>query len=135
MEGEPRWEFKFIRRAADEDKGLDLVSMVRTTPNKLYRQDIANPKELEEGFPAKAEELFAYRGLIVGSVEAGWFTPAQQELIREFANRRGGGVLFLGGRFALADGGYAAHAAGRNAAAAAAGGQKHVSPRPVRGRD
>jgi hypothetical protein len=46
--------------------------------------------------------------LIVGSVEAGWFTPAQQELIREFANRRGGGVLFLGGRFGLVDGGYGA---------------------------
>ena len=107
VEGEPRWEFKFIRRAADDDRGLELVSMVRTTPNKVYRQGIANPKELEDGFPAKAEELFAYRGLIVGSVEAGWFTPAQQELIREFANRRGGGVLFLGGRFALADGGYA----------------------------
>ena len=107
IEGEPRWEFKFIRRAAEEDKSLDLVTMLRTTPNKIYRQNLGNPKELEDGFPARAEDLFGYQGLIIGSVEAGYFTPAQQELIREFANRRGGGVLFLGGRFALADGGYA----------------------------
>ena len=32
----------------------------------------------------------------------GYFTPLQQELLREFVDRRGGGLLFLGGRFALA---------------------------------
>jgi uncharacterized membrane protein len=37
-------------------------------------------------------------------VNAGYFTPAQQELIREFVDRRGGGLLMLGGQFALADG-------------------------------
>jgi uncharacterized membrane protein len=107
IEGEPRWEFKFIRRAIEEDPTLQLVSMLRTTQNKIYRQGIAESKELEEGFPGKAEELFAYDGLIVGNVEVGYFTPGQQELIREFANRRGGGVLFLGGRATLSDGGYA----------------------------
>ncbi|MEK7407399.1 MAG: glutamine amidotransferase [Acidobacteriota bacterium] len=107
LEGEPRWEFKFIRRAIEEDTGLQLVSMLRTTENKVYRQGIGDPKELEQGFPARAEELFGFQGLIIGSVESGYFTPAQQELIREFADRRGGGVLFLGGRAALAEGGYA----------------------------
>jgi hypothetical protein len=106
IEGEPKWEFKFIRRASEEDKNLELVTMLRTTQNKIYRQGIANPHELEDGFPAKAEDLFAYQGLIVGGVEAGYFTSAQQELIREFANRRGGGVLFLAGRSGLSDGGY-----------------------------
>ena len=33
-------------------------------------------KELEDGFPAKPEELFAYQGLIIGSVEASYFTRA-----------------------------------------------------------
>jgi len=107
IEGEPRWEFKFIRRALDDDRTIEMASMLRTTENKVYRQGISNPKELEDGFPAKAEELFAYQGLIIGSVEVNYFTPAQQDLIREFVNRRGGGALFLGGRATLADGGYA----------------------------
>lgn len=106
IEGEPRWEFKFIRRAAEEDRSLELVSMLRTTENKIYRQGIASAGELEHGFPGTAEELFAYQGLIVGGVEAGYFTPAQQQLIRDFAGLRGGGVLFLGGRFGLSDGGW-----------------------------
>ncbi|MEX2260594.1 MAG: glutamine amidotransferase [Bryobacteraceae bacterium] len=107
IEGEPRWEFKFIRRAIEEDRSLELVSMLRTTQNKIYFQGTKDTKELKDGFPAKAEELFAYQGLIIGNVEAGYFTPAQQELIREFVNRRGGGVLFLGGRATLSEGGYA----------------------------
>ncbi len=34
----------------------------------------------------------------------GYFSAAQQGLIREFVNRRGGGLLLLGGRQSLADG-------------------------------
>ncbi len=108
FEGEPGWELKFVRRAAEEDRSLDFISMARTTQNKIYRQGVSDAKELEQGFPGKAEELFAYEGLVLVNVEASYFTPAQQELIRLFVDRRGGGLLFLGGRASLADGGYAA---------------------------
>ncbi len=106
VEGEPRWEYKFLRRAAEDDKELQVVAMLRTTENKIYRQGISDPSELAEGFPNKAEDLFGYDGIIIGSVEAGYFTPRQQELLREYVDRRGGGLLFLGGRFSLADGGW-----------------------------
>ena len=109
IDGEPRWEYKFIRRAIMDydDPAIEFLGMVRTTQNKTYRQVGANPKELENGFPDKPEELFAYDGLIIGSVEASYFSNAQQQMIRDFADKRGGGVLFLAGRFSLADGGYA----------------------------
>jgi uncharacterized membrane protein len=106
IEGEPRWEFKFIRQAEEDDRMVQIASMVRTSENKIYRQGISDPKELASGFPSRPEDLFAYQGLIIGSVEAGYFTPGQQELIREFVDRRGGGLLLLGGQFSLADGGW-----------------------------
>ena len=106
MEGEPRWEYKFLRRAVEDDPALHIVSMLRTTENKIYRQGIENPNELADGFPNKPEDLFEFQGLILGSVESSFFTATQQELIKEFVDRRGGGVLFLGGRWALSDGGY-----------------------------
>jgi len=106
VEGEPRWEYKFIREAEEDDRMVQIASMIRTSENKIYRQGISDPKELADGFPSRPEDLFAYQGLIVGSVEAGYFTPVQQELIREFVDRRGGGLLLLGGQFALADGGW-----------------------------
>ncbi len=106
VEGEPRWEYKFLRRAMDDDAAVKVVSILRTTQNKIYRQGVSGPSELESGFPSTPEELFKFDGLIIGSVESGWFRPEQQEAIRQFANLRGGGVLFLGGRASLADGGY-----------------------------
>ena len=108
IEGEPRWEYKFIRRALDDYENIELASMVRTTQNKVYRQlpPSMGEKDLEDGFPSKAEELFAYQGIIIGTVEAGYFTSTQQALIQEFVDRRGGGVLFLGGRASLTEGGY-----------------------------
>ena len=106
VEGEPRWEFKFIRRAEEDDTTIDLVSMLRTSENKIYRQGIKDPSELAEGFPTRGEDLFSYSGIIIGSVDAAYFSPMQRELLREYVGRRGGGILFLGGRMALSEGGW-----------------------------
>jgi len=108
IEGEPRWEYKFIRRAEDGDPTVEVVSMLRTSENKIYRQGLKSPEELAQGFPVRAEDLFSYSGIVIGSVAADYFTPLQQELLREYVDRRGGGVLFLGGSSALSDGGWGA---------------------------
>ena len=108
VEGEPRWEYKFIRRAEDQDATVQVVSMLRTSENKIYRQGISGPGELADGFPVRAEDLFGYAGIIIGSVDADYFSPLQKELLREYIDRRGGGVLFLGGRASLSDGGWGA---------------------------
>ena len=39
MEGEPRWEFKFLRSAVEDDRTIDLSTILRTTQNKIYRQE------------------------------------------------------------------------------------------------
>src|SRR3954471_13315935 len=41
-----------------------------------------------------------------GSVEAASFTPEQLRMIADFVNKRGGGLLMLGGRRAFAEGGW-----------------------------
>ena len=61
VEGEPRWEYKFMRRAADDDPQIELVSMLRTTPNKIYRQGVRDPSELEQGFPTKTRRIICLR--------------------------------------------------------------------------
>ncbi len=108
VEGEPRWEYKFMRRAVEKDSSVQLVSLLRTTTNKYYRQGVDDPNELADGFPKKAEELFAYDGLIIGSFEAAFFTPDQQRMIKDFVGKRGGSLLMLAGRNGLGDGGWGA---------------------------
>ena len=105
-EGEPRFEMKFARQAIKDDPNLELVTLVRTAENKHFRFDIKSPEELVAGFPKTREELFAYRGLVLGSVEASAFTADQLRMIAEFVDVRGGGLLVLGGSRSLAEGGY-----------------------------
>ena len=108
FEGEPRWEFKFLKRAVEDDKTIRLTTDLRTTPDKLYRQlyDQDQNTALVDGFPSKVQELFDYEGLVLGSVDQAYLKPEQQNLIHEFVDRRGGGLLLLGGKDSLADGGY-----------------------------
>ncbi len=107
FEGEPRWEMKFIGRAIKDDNNLTLTVLQRTADNKYLRLGVDSPDELAAGFPKTREELFAYRGLILGSIEAGAFTGDQLRMISEFVDLRGGGLLALGGPRAFAEGGYA----------------------------
>ncbi len=108
MEGEPRWEFKFLRRAVEDDRNLHLTTILRTTQNKIYVQDPYGdaPKNIKDGFPTRVDDMFEFDGLILGSSEVAYFTPTQLDLIHQFVDRRGGGLLFLGGKDSLADGGY-----------------------------
>jgi uncharacterized membrane protein len=107
LEGEPRFELKFIRRAVADDHNLQVVCLQRTSQNKFLRLDVDDAEELAGGFPRTREELFRYRGLVLGSVEASFFTPDQLRMIADFVSQRGGGLLMLGGRHSFAQGGYA----------------------------
>src|SRR4029077_9634256 len=98
FEGEPRFEPKFILRAVEDDKNLQFVLLQRTAENKYYRRGVDNGGVLEGGFPKTREELFAYRALILGSVEAASFSPDQLRMIADFVNKRGGRRLVRGGR-------------------------------------
>jgi hypothetical protein len=60
FEGEPRFETKFIRRAVEDDKNLQVVILQRTAENKYLRLDVGDRDELVDGFPKTRDELFAY---------------------------------------------------------------------------
>ncbi len=108
VEGEPRWEHGKLRAALGRnEKNVELVSILRTGENKLYRQGVSGEQELVAGFPATEEELFAYDGLVVGSVEASFFSVEQMRAVEAFVARRGGGLLALGGRLGFDAGKYA----------------------------
>ncbi|MDH3496552.1 MAG: FixH family protein [Gemmatimonadota bacterium] len=106
FEGEPRFELKFLRRAVAEDKGVAVVTLLRTAEDKFLRLGVEDANELAAGFPRTRAELFRYRGLILGSVEASFFTHDQLQMLAEFVSVRGGGLLALGGRHAFAEGGW-----------------------------
>jgi uncharacterized membrane protein len=124
VEGSPRPEYRFLRRALFRDKDFRLVGLLRLSNDKTdaatrpaapaakgaatapaagqklrYYVQGANVSEayLDQGFPRTREQLFAFQALILGDIEADFFTAEQLAMIEEFARARGGGVLMLGG--------------------------------------
>ena len=98
---------KFIRRAVEDDKNLQVVDPAADRREQVpARCDVGSPDELVGGFPKTREELFAYRAIILGSVEAASFTPEQLRMLADFVSKRGGGLLMLGGRRSFAEGGW-----------------------------
>jgi uncharacterized membrane protein len=106
VEGEPRWEYGFLRRAVLQDKNLRVVTLLRQADGKFLRQGVESSAVLEKGFPTDKSELFRYKAIILGSVEASFFTFDQLRMISDFVSRRGGGFLMLGGRNSFGQGGY-----------------------------
>jgi uncharacterized membrane protein len=107
VEGEPRPQLKFARRAVEGDRQLQLVTLLRSAKDKYLRLGVSDSLELLGGFPTTRAQLFPYRAIVLGSIEASFFTGEQLRMLNEFVSERGGGLLLLGGRGAFAEGGYA----------------------------
>lgn len=106
FEGHPRQDFKFIKRALESDQVIQFTSIMRTGTGKLFRQGIRSPEELAGGFPVRPEDLFRFKAIILGDVEAAMFSIDQLSLIEKFVRVRGGGFLMTGGRQSFAEGDY-----------------------------
>lgn len=72
----------------------------------LVRLGTRDEVELRDGFPRTADVLYGYHAVILDDIEAGFFTPDQLSLLRNFVSQRGGGLLMLGGPDSFADGKY-----------------------------
>jgi uncharacterized membrane protein len=107
FEGEPRFELGFVNRALEDDENLRVVALQRTAEEKFLRLNIEEAGELVGGFPRTREELYKYKGIILGSIEADYFTNDQLLMISDFVSLRGGGLLMLGGRRSFSEGGFA----------------------------
>jgi len=106
IEGHPRRDFKFIKRALEDDPAVHFTSILRTGTGKFYRQGILQPDELSGGFPVSEEEMFGFRAVLFGDVEASHFSLDQLAMVERFVRVRGGGFGMLGGRVSFADGAY-----------------------------
>lgn len=108
VEGSPRMEYRFLRRALYNDPDFRIVGLLRLGDNRFYVQG-ANDSEsfLAKGFPTTVEQLYAFQAIILGDIEAKYFTPQQMTMLQDFVRTRGGGLLMLGGVNSFGLGSYA----------------------------
>jgi uncharacterized membrane protein len=108
---EPRFAFGDTRARPDNPlfKGFDnpdADTAERRDQPVLVRLGTQDAAELRGGFPQAAADLYRYHAVILDDLEAAFFTPDQQLLLRNFVAKRGGGFLMLGGPDSFASGKY-----------------------------
>ncbi len=91
--------FKGFGQTDDETARYDQPVMIR--------DNVEDEFELRGYFPKTAEELFRYHAVIIGKVEAEFFTHDQMVLLQRFVSERGGGFAMLGGAESFRQGNYA----------------------------
>lgn len=107
IEGTPRYEVRFVREAVEADSNVQLVVLQRTADGKFLRLNVDTGDELVTGFPKTRAELYGYSAVVLGDIEASFFTHDQLAMLADFVGVRGGGLLQMGGRRAFGEGGYA----------------------------
>ncbi|HBC89383.1 MAG TPA: hypothetical protein DCZ94_20780 [Lentisphaeria bacterium] len=108
IEGSPRLEYRFLRRALYRDRDFRLVGILRLAKNRFYIQGAdASENYLSDGFPTTRDQLFHFEAVILGDIEASYFSAEQMSMLEDFVKKRGGGLLMLGGVNSFGSGKYA----------------------------
>lgn len=107
--GEQKFEFKGRQTSLSNPlfegfEGQDVEP--RYDEAVFLRLGIENESDLVTGYPQHPEDLFPYHLVIWNSIEHNHFSNQQLELTREFVEKRGGSILFLGGASSFAEGNY-----------------------------
>ncbi|BAM02694.1 hypothetical protein [Phycisphaera mikurensis] len=92
-EGPPRWEYRYLKNLLLREASVE-VSVL------LFSADAGFAPEGDARigrFPVDAAELAAYDVVVVGDVEPGYLSEAQERLIVDRVSDGGAGVLFIGG--------------------------------------
>ena len=112
IEGAPGFEHAFIKRALMTDSGIELDSVVRKGRDArgdatyFVQADGARAPRLATGFPQERAALYEYDAVILANLEGDALPRAQLQMLADFVDARGGGLLVFGAR-SFAQQGYA----------------------------
>ncbi|HZE97819.1 MAG TPA: PA14 domain-containing protein [Planctomycetota bacterium] len=94
LDGRPRWEVRYLRNLFDRDDQWEVNALIADRGNEGWTRG----KNLGQ-FPGDKETLFSYDLIVFGEVPRQFLTKLEeQEWIRDFVAKRGGGLLVIDGR-------------------------------------
>ena len=104
IEGAPGFEHSFIKRALMLDPGIEVDSVVRKGrdaqgDSTYFVQSVSDrAAQLATGFPNTRAALYQYDAIILANIEPDSLSRVQLEMIADFVDQRGGGLLVLGAK-------------------------------------
>lgn len=101
LEGEARWEFRFIDNALDRDERVELTRVVFDQPHIGVLPTTFFPRQLR--LPARAEDiersaLSQIDMLVIGDVSPGNLTERDWEIIEHYVREFGGTLVLTAGK-------------------------------------
>ena len=96
VEGEVRWEYKFLRRAIAAAANIKLMAV---------NAFLAGESDSSKLLPGQEKDWAGLSLIVLGDIPAGRFTPSQLARIKKFV-ADGGALLMIGGFNTLGPGGY-----------------------------
>jgi hypothetical protein len=94
LDGRPRWEMRYLRNLFDRDDQWEVNALVADRGNEGWTRG----KNIGQ-FPSDRETLFSYDMIVFGEVPRQFLNKMEeQEWIRDFVAKRGGGMLVVDGR-------------------------------------
>ena len=96
VEGEPRWEFRYLKTYLERDNTVDLSVVLMSSGDGYQEQD----RSALPNFPAGKDGpdgLFQYDAVILGDVDPSLLNSQHMNDLVEFVTKKGGGLLFLAG--------------------------------------
>jgi len=104
VQGAPGFDHSFLKRALEEDRGVQVDAVVRKGQNDngqvtyYVQADPQRAPQLTGGFPATREALFAFDALVLANFGVDALRRDQLDAVRAFVAERGGGLIVLGTR-------------------------------------
>lgn len=93
IEGNARWEFRYLRAILKRDPRINATFIASNVGPEVAR----NSPEHIERFPSKREEAFMYDLVVLGDVDAAFFSDEELGLLEELIRDRGASLLMLCG--------------------------------------
>ncbi len=91
LDGRPRWETRYLRNHFDRDERWEVTAAWDDFSSGLSAT-------VQAAFPKTKDELMTYDLVILGDVRPGVITGPQQDSVREFVEKRGGGIILVDGQ-------------------------------------
>jgi uncharacterized membrane protein len=104
IEGSVRLEYKWTRQAFISDSNIELATFLRKSNTEVEAAGTVDGNKFR-GLPVTPEQWKKFDVVVIGDIDASYFTLSQQQRIEQFVSN-GGGLLMLGGQNSFGPGDY-----------------------------
>jgi len=91
LDGRPRWETRYLKNHFDRDERWE-VTVAFDDGTTSAAGDI------QKAFPKKSEDMLTYDLVVLGDLRPGALSTGQQQMLADFVDKRGGGLILIDGR-------------------------------------